>query len=84
MPEWVKYDNEIKQLLRHIEEQEDTATQKQTPPPSQHEKGLQTQSNRQCIFYILSISPGRTRLSYIVHFPTLFPVCSVDNRRDEL
>lgn len=39
VPEWVEYDNEIKQLLRRrVQEQEDTATQKQTPSPSQHKK----------------------------------------------
>ncbi|XP_034416769.1 UDP-glucose:glycoprotein glucosyltransferase 1-like [Cyclopterus lumpus] len=39
VPEWVEYDNEIKQLLGRVQEQEDTATQKQTPSPSQHDKG---------------------------------------------
>uniref|UniRef100_A0A3Q3JAS6 UDP-glucose ceramide glucosyltransferase-like 1 n=1 Tax=Monopterus albus TaxID=43700 RepID=A0A3Q3JAS6_MONAL len=39
VPEWVKYDNEIKQLLRQVQAQRDTATQKQTPSPSQHKKG---------------------------------------------
>lgn len=39
VPEWVEYDNEIKQLLRRFQEQEDTATQKQAPAPSQHKKG---------------------------------------------
>nr|XP_020452084.1 UDP-glucose:glycoprotein glucosyltransferase 2 isoform X4 [Monopterus albus] len=38
VPEWVKYDNEIKQLLRQVQAQRDTATQKQTPSPSQHKK----------------------------------------------
>ncbi|XP_045909329.1 UDP-glucose:glycoprotein glucosyltransferase 2 isoform X1 [Micropterus dolomieu] len=38
VPEWVEYDNEIKQLLRQVQEQEDTAPQKQTPSPSQHKK----------------------------------------------
>uniref|UniRef100_A0A8C4IJP8 UDP-glucose ceramide glucosyltransferase-like 1 n=1 Tax=Dicentrarchus labrax TaxID=13489 RepID=A0A8C4IJP8_DICLA len=36
VPEWVEYDNEIKQLLRRVQEQEDTAAQKQTPSSSQH------------------------------------------------
>lgn len=38
VPEWVEYDNEIKQLLRRVQEQEETATQKQTPSPSRHKK----------------------------------------------
>ncbi|XP_068428233.1 UDP-glucose:glycoprotein glucosyltransferase 2 isoform X1 [Clinocottus analis] len=38
VPEWVEYDNEIKQLLRHVQDQEDTATQKHTPSPSQQDK----------------------------------------------
>ncbi|XP_063744550.1 UDP-glucose:glycoprotein glucosyltransferase 2 isoform X3 [Eleginops maclovinus] len=38
VPEWVQYDNEIKQLLRRVQGQEDTAAQKHTPSPSQHEK----------------------------------------------
>ncbi|XP_047456702.1 UDP-glucose:glycoprotein glucosyltransferase 2 isoform X3 [Mugil cephalus] len=36
VPEWVEYDNEIKQLLRQVQEQEEATTQEQTP--SQHEK----------------------------------------------
>uniref|UniRef100_A0A3P8U913 UDP-glucose ceramide glucosyltransferase-like 1 n=1 Tax=Amphiprion percula TaxID=161767 RepID=A0A3P8U913_AMPPE len=39
VPEWVEYDNEIKQLLRQVQEQEDTTMQKQSPSPSQHKKG---------------------------------------------
>lgn len=39
VPEWVEYDNEIKELLGQIQEVGDTATQKQTLPPSQHEEG---------------------------------------------
>lgn len=35
VPEWVEYDNEIKELLRHIQD----GAQKQTPPPSRHKKG---------------------------------------------
>ncbi|XP_054470718.1 UDP-glucose:glycoprotein glucosyltransferase 2 isoform X2 [Anoplopoma fimbria] len=38
VPEWVEYDNEIKQLLRQEQEQEDTTTQRQTPSSSQHKK----------------------------------------------
>ena len=38
VPEWVEYDNEIKQLLRRVLEQGDAAKEKQTP--SQHKKGL--------------------------------------------
>lgn len=38
VPEWVEYDNEIKQLLKQVQGQEDTAAQKQTPS-SQHKKG---------------------------------------------
>ncbi|XP_063744551.1 UDP-glucose:glycoprotein glucosyltransferase 2 isoform X4 [Eleginops maclovinus] len=41
VPEWVQYDNEIKQLLRRVQGQEDTAAQKHTPSPSQHEKDNQ-------------------------------------------
>ncbi|KAM7380489.1 hypothetical protein PAMP_003781 [Pampus punctatissimus] len=41
VPEWVEYDNEIKQLWRQIQEQEETATQRQTPSPSQHIKDNQ-------------------------------------------
>uniref|UniRef100_A0A7N8YFD6 UDP-glucose ceramide glucosyltransferase-like 1 n=1 Tax=Mastacembelus armatus TaxID=205130 RepID=A0A7N8YFD6_9TELE len=39
VPEWVEYDNEIKQLLSRVQEQGDTAKRKQTPSPSQHKKG---------------------------------------------
>uniref|UniRef100_A0A3B4WND5 UDP-glucose ceramide glucosyltransferase-like 1 n=1 Tax=Seriola lalandi dorsalis TaxID=1841481 RepID=A0A3B4WND5_SERLL len=39
VPEWVEYDNEIKQLLRQVQEQGDPAKEKQTPAPSQHKKG---------------------------------------------
>uniref|UniRef100_A0A3B4ZI65 UDP-glucose ceramide glucosyltransferase-like 1 n=1 Tax=Stegastes partitus TaxID=144197 RepID=A0A3B4ZI65_9TELE len=41
VPEWVEYDNEIKQLLRQVQEQEDTTMQKQSPSSSssQHKKG---------------------------------------------
>lgn len=39
VPEWVEYDNEIKQLLGQVQEQGDEATQKQTQSPSQHTKG---------------------------------------------
>ncbi|XP_068602278.1 UDP-glucose:glycoprotein glucosyltransferase 2 [Brachionichthys hirsutus] len=38
VPEWVEYDNEIKNLLRRLQEQEDSATQRQTPSP-QLQKG---------------------------------------------
>uniref|UniRef100_A0A3B4ZG90 UDP-glucose ceramide glucosyltransferase-like 1 n=1 Tax=Stegastes partitus TaxID=144197 RepID=A0A3B4ZG90_9TELE len=40
VPEWVEYDNEIKQLLRQVQEQEDTTMQKQSPSSSssQHKK----------------------------------------------
>ncbi|XP_022595941.1 UDP-glucose:glycoprotein glucosyltransferase 2 isoform X2 [Seriola dumerili] len=38
VPEWVEYDNEIKQLLRQVQEQGDPAKEKQTPTPSQHKK----------------------------------------------
>ncbi|XP_040913120.1 UDP-glucose:glycoprotein glucosyltransferase 2 isoform X1 [Toxotes jaculatrix] len=38
VPEWVEYDNEIKQLLRRVQKQGDTAKEKQTPSSSQHEK----------------------------------------------
>ncbi|XP_037542094.1 UDP-glucose:glycoprotein glucosyltransferase 2 [Nematolebias whitei] len=38
VPEWVEYDNEIKELLGQIQKVGDTATKKQTLPPSQHEK----------------------------------------------
>uniref|UniRef100_I3JP70 UDP-glucose ceramide glucosyltransferase-like 1 n=1 Tax=Oreochromis niloticus TaxID=8128 RepID=I3JP70_ORENI len=31
VPEWVEYDREIKELLRRVQEQEDTTTQKQIP-----------------------------------------------------
>ncbi|XP_078118091.1 UDP-glucose:glycoprotein glucosyltransferase 2 isoform X2 [Sander vitreus] len=41
VPEWVEYDNEIKQLLSRVQEQEGTATQKQIPSPSQHKKDNQ-------------------------------------------
>lgn len=39
VPEWVEYDNEIKQLLRRVQEQEDAATQK--PSTSLRKKGEQ-------------------------------------------
>lgn len=39
VPEWVEYDREIKELLRRVQEQEDTTTQKQIPAASQHKKG---------------------------------------------
>ncbi|XP_077946524.1 UDP-glucose:glycoprotein glucosyltransferase 2 isoform X7 [Gasterosteus aculeatus] len=35
VPEWVEYDNEIKRLLRQVQEQDGTATQGQTPSPLQ-------------------------------------------------
>ncbi|XP_040003710.1 UDP-glucose:glycoprotein glucosyltransferase 2 isoform X3 [Xiphias gladius] len=38
VPEWVEYDNEIKQLLRRVQEQGDTAKEKQTPSTSQQKK----------------------------------------------
>uniref|UniRef100_A0AAX7T743 UDP-glucose ceramide glucosyltransferase-like 1 n=1 Tax=Astatotilapia calliptera TaxID=8154 RepID=A0AAX7T743_ASTCA len=38
VPEWVEYDREIKELLRRVQEQEDTTTQKQIPAASQHKK----------------------------------------------
>uniref|UniRef100_A0A8D0CMW4 UDP-glucose ceramide glucosyltransferase-like 1 n=1 Tax=Sander lucioperca TaxID=283035 RepID=A0A8D0CMW4_SANLU len=41
VPEWVEYDNEIKQLLSRVQKQEGTATQKQIPSPSQHKKDNQ-------------------------------------------
>lgn len=37
VPEWVEYDNEIKQLLRQAQGQDDAATQR--PATSQHKKG---------------------------------------------
>lgn len=37
VPEWVEYDEEIKKLLRRIQEGADAAVQKQTP--SRHKKG---------------------------------------------
>lgn len=39
VPEWVEYDNEIKQLLRRMQEREDAATQ--NPSTSLHKKGEQ-------------------------------------------
>ncbi|XP_028248820.1 UDP-glucose:glycoprotein glucosyltransferase 2 isoform X2 [Parambassis ranga] len=39
VPEWVEYDNEIKQLLRQVQEQE--VTTKQTPIQTQHKKDNQ-------------------------------------------
>ncbi|XP_010771880.1 UDP-glucose:glycoprotein glucosyltransferase 2 [Notothenia coriiceps] len=41
VPEWVEYDNEIKQLLRRVQGQEDTPAPKHTPTASQHEKDNQ-------------------------------------------
>lgn len=41
VPEWVEYDNEIKELLRRLQEQEDAATQGKTPSSSPHKKGSQ-------------------------------------------
>lgn len=41
VPEWVEYDNEIKQLLGRLQPQEDTATPTHTASPSQHDKGYQ-------------------------------------------
>ncbi|XP_034069258.1 UDP-glucose:glycoprotein glucosyltransferase 2 [Gymnodraco acuticeps] len=41
VPEWVEYDNEIKQLLRRVQGQEDTPAPKHTPSASQHEKDNQ-------------------------------------------
>ncbi|KAM3607346.1 uncharacterized protein V6R79_006111 [Siganus canaliculatus] len=38
VPEWVEYDNEIKQLLRRAQEQEETGAKKQTSSPSQQKK----------------------------------------------
>lgn len=38
VPEWVEYDNEIKRLLRQVQEQE--VTTKQTPIQTQHKKGF--------------------------------------------
>uniref|UniRef100_A0A671VZ49 UDP-glucose glycoprotein glucosyltransferase 2 n=1 Tax=Sparus aurata TaxID=8175 RepID=A0A671VZ49_SPAAU len=48
VPEWVEYDNEIKQLLRRAQEEEDTATQEQSkksPSSSQHKKGEQRKTH---------------------------------------
>uniref|UniRef100_A0A673BY12 UDP-glucose glycoprotein glucosyltransferase 2 n=1 Tax=Sphaeramia orbicularis TaxID=375764 RepID=A0A673BY12_9TELE len=39
VPEWVEYDNEIKQLLRRVQEQQGTAPQRPTSSSSQHKKG---------------------------------------------
>uniref|UniRef100_A0A668ADE3 UDP-glucose ceramide glucosyltransferase-like 1 n=1 Tax=Myripristis murdjan TaxID=586833 RepID=A0A668ADE3_9TELE len=39
VPEWVEYDNEIKRLLARVQEPENTATQRQTPAPSQQKQG---------------------------------------------
>ncbi|XP_041663125.1 UDP-glucose:glycoprotein glucosyltransferase 2 [Cheilinus undulatus] len=41
VPEWVEYDNEIKQLLRQVQEQEDAETHKQTRSPSKDKKDKQ-------------------------------------------
>uniref|UniRef100_A0A7N6BS09 UDP-glucose ceramide glucosyltransferase-like 1 n=1 Tax=Anabas testudineus TaxID=64144 RepID=A0A7N6BS09_ANATE len=41
VPEWVEYDNEIKRLLGQVQEQGDTAAQKQTPSLSQQKKDNQ-------------------------------------------
>uniref|UniRef100_UPI003AAA24A0 UDP-glucose:glycoprotein glucosyltransferase 2 n=1 Tax=Centroberyx gerrardi TaxID=166262 RepID=UPI003AAA24A0 len=41
VPEWVEYDSEIKQLLTHIQEQEDAAPQRHTPAPSQQKQDNQ-------------------------------------------
>uniref|UniRef100_UPI0037E7011A UDP-glucose:glycoprotein glucosyltransferase 2 n=1 Tax=Semicossyphus pulcher TaxID=241346 RepID=UPI0037E7011A len=41
VPEWVEYDNEIKQLLRRAREEEDAETHKQTRSPSQAKKDNQ-------------------------------------------
>lgn len=34
VPEWVEYDNEIKQLLRNVQERRETAAPRQTVPPA--------------------------------------------------
>ncbi|XP_028993003.1 UDP-glucose:glycoprotein glucosyltransferase 2 isoform X3 [Betta splendens] len=41
VPEWVEYDNQIKQLLRSVQEQGDAAAEKQTSSSSQHKKDNQ-------------------------------------------
>uniref|UniRef100_A0A668AHC7 UDP-glucose ceramide glucosyltransferase-like 1 n=1 Tax=Myripristis murdjan TaxID=586833 RepID=A0A668AHC7_9TELE len=41
VPEWVEYDNEIKRLLARVQEPENTATQRQTPAPSQQKQDNQ-------------------------------------------
>ncbi|CAJ1079457.1 UDP-glucose:glycoprotein glucosyltransferase 2 [Xyrichtys novacula] len=38
VPEWVEYDNEIKQLLRQVQEEKDTDTHKRAGSPSQAKK----------------------------------------------
>lgn len=38
VPEWVEYDNEIKELLKQFQEEGDPQ-EEQTPTPSQHNKG---------------------------------------------
>ena len=48
VPEWVEYDNEIKQLLRRAQEEGDTTTQEQSrksPSSSQHKKGEQRKTH---------------------------------------
>lgn len=39
VPEWVEYDNEIKRLLRRVQEQGDAEKEKHSPTPSQDKKG---------------------------------------------
>lgn len=49
VPEWVEYDNQIKQLLRRVQEQRVTATQGQSPAASRDKKGQQKISTRKLV-----------------------------------
>lgn len=59
VPEWLEYDNEIKQLLRRAQEREDAAPQK--PSTSPHKKGEQ-----QCFLCEGSAFPPHRYISALV------------------
>lgn len=81
VPEWVEYDNEIKQLLRHVQGQEDTAAKRQTPSASQRKKGEgKTIAVKSILLNFLSRSVSLTLASI---FTSSF-LSSADNQRDEL
>lgn len=79
VPEWVEYDNEIKELLKQVQEEGDP--KEKHPTPSQNNKGSYRKLKTHLFLSFFLTSLLFLYNSYIFTFP---PLSAADNVRDEL